>query len=108
MPPPPVTARGVCTPPPPAFGAGEDTLAWSGGDILEDARHCSVLYVSKYFVSQTQDPRPSNCYLPRSLTQDTPKSCNEVKVKLSMSRNVLNNFSNCIYFFIYDHIEVCT
>jgi hypothetical protein len=39
---------------PPAFGAGEDTLAgWRGGwgvNILEDARHSSVLYVCKYFV----------------------------------------------------------
>jgi hypothetical protein len=39
---------------PPAFGAGEDTLAgWRGGrgvNILEDARHFSVLYIRKYLV----------------------------------------------------------
>jgi hypothetical protein len=33
---------------------GEDTLAgWRGGwgvNILEDARHCSVLYIRRYFV----------------------------------------------------------
>ncbi len=41
----------VCTPP---LVRGEDTLAgWRGGwgvNILEDARHCSVLYIRKYFV----------------------------------------------------------
>jgi hypothetical protein len=41
-------------PPPPHRPAGEDTLAgWRGGwgfNILEDARHCSVLYIRKYFV----------------------------------------------------------
>ncbi len=35
---------------------GEDTLAgWRGGggvNSSEDARHCSVLYISKYFVVQ--------------------------------------------------------
>ncbi len=39
---------------PSAFGAGEDTLArWRGGcgvNILEDARHSSVLYTCKFFV----------------------------------------------------------
>jgi hypothetical protein len=39
---------------PAAFGAGEETLAgWRGGwgvNILEDARHSSVLYICKYFV----------------------------------------------------------
>jgi hypothetical protein len=42
-------------PTPPAFGAGEDTLAgWRGGgvNILEDARHSSVLYTRKYFVDK--------------------------------------------------------
>ncbi len=53
----PLTARRVL---PPAFGAGEDTPAgwrgwWGGGgvNILEDARHSSVLYVCKYFVGLT-------------------------------------------------------
>jgi hypothetical protein len=52
----PLTPRRVCTPPPPLV-RGEDTLAgWKGGgghggvNILEDARHCSVLYIRKYFV----------------------------------------------------------
>jgi hypothetical protein len=51
----PLTARQECTPPP--LVRGEDTLAgWRGGrgvNILEDARHCSVLYICKYFVVQT-------------------------------------------------------
>jgi hypothetical protein len=50
---------GECVPPPPPpprlWCRGEDTLAgWRGGawgvNILEDARHCSVLYICKYFV----------------------------------------------------------
>jgi hypothetical protein len=48
----PLTARRVCTPP--SLVRGEDTLAgWRGGwgvNILEDARHSSVLYICKYFV----------------------------------------------------------
>ncbi len=43
----PLTARRVCTPPPPAFGAGEDKLAgWrgGGGQYFGRRRHCSVLY----------------------------------------------------------------
>jgi hypothetical protein len=50
-PPIPVTAQRVCTPP---LVRGEDTLAgWRGGwtvNILDDARHSSVLYACKYFV----------------------------------------------------------
>jgi hypothetical protein len=46
---------GECVPP--AFGDREDTLAvWSTGwgvNILEDARHSSVLYICKYFVDFT-------------------------------------------------------
>ncbi len=49
----PLTARRVCTHLPLVWG--EDTLArrWGGGgvNILEDAGHCSVLYICKYFVS---------------------------------------------------------
>jgi hypothetical protein len=48
----PLSRPGECVTP--AFGAGEDTLAgWRGGggvNILEDARHSSVLYICKYFV----------------------------------------------------------
>jgi hypothetical protein len=42
--------------PPPAFGAGLGHTRWvemgvgGGVNILEDARHSSVLYVCKYFV----------------------------------------------------------
>jgi hypothetical protein len=47
--PPPLSPPGVCLPPP-AFGAGEDTLAgWRGGrgvNNLEDARHSFVRYSS--------------------------------------------------------------
>ncbi len=42
---------------PPPLVHGEDTLSgWSGGwgvNNLEDARHCSVLYICKYFVVST-------------------------------------------------------
>ena len=54
--PPPTHRPASVYPPLPAFGVGEDTLAgwrggWGGGvNILEDARHCSVLYIRKYFV----------------------------------------------------------
>jgi hypothetical protein len=41
-------------PPPPSPPGGEDTLAgWRGGwgvNILEDAKHSSVLYVCKYLL----------------------------------------------------------
>ncbi len=30
---------------------------WGGGNILEDARHCSVLYIRKSFVPQTHRGR---------------------------------------------------
>ncbi len=50
----PLTARRVCTHPP--LVRREDTLAgWRGGwgvNILEDARHSSVLYICKYFVGR--------------------------------------------------------
>jgi hypothetical protein len=50
--PPPPSPPGECVPP--AGGAGEDTLAgWRmgwGDNILEDAKHSSVLYICKYFV----------------------------------------------------------
>jgi hypothetical protein len=49
---PPLTARRVCYPPPSV--RGEDALAglrggW-GVNILEDARHSSILYICEYFV----------------------------------------------------------
>jgi hypothetical protein len=37
---------GECVPP--AFGAGGTHSM--GGRLLEDARHCSVFYIRKYFV----------------------------------------------------------
>jgi hypothetical protein len=43
---------GECVPP--AFGAGGGhtrCVEGGGGNILEDARHCSVLYIRQYFVS---------------------------------------------------------
>ena len=40
----------------PAFGAGGGHTRWVergwGVNILEDAKQCSVLYISKYFVVQ--------------------------------------------------------
>ncbi len=48
----PLTARRVCTVYPPAFGAGEGHTRWVERRWgLEDARHCSVLYICKDFVS---------------------------------------------------------
>jgi hypothetical protein len=54
--PPPPPPPGECVPPP--LVRGEDTLAggrkrW-GVNILEDARHSSVLYTCKYFGAVTQ------------------------------------------------------
>jgi hypothetical protein len=53
-PPPPHRPAGVYPSPPPPLVRGEDTLAgWRGGwgvNILEDARHSSVLFICKYFV----------------------------------------------------------
>jgi hypothetical protein len=49
------TPRRVCNPP--AFGAGGGHTRWVerewGVNILEDARHCSALYIRKYFVHKT-------------------------------------------------------
>jgi hypothetical protein len=54
-PPTPPAAQRVCTPSP-LWCGGEDTLdGWRGGwgvNILEDARHSSVLYMCKYFVTR--------------------------------------------------------
>jgi hypothetical protein len=54
-PPPPPSPLGVCVPP--AFGAGGGHTRWVekgwGVSILEDARHCSVLYICKHFVCDT-------------------------------------------------------
>jgi len=56
---------------PPAFGAGGGHTRWVergwGVNILEDARHCSVLYIRKYFVvsglATNLAPHPSRiCY----------------------------------------------
>jgi hypothetical protein len=53
-PPHPLTAQRVCTPfPPPLVRGGGHTRWVEGGpgvNSSEDARHCSVLYISKYFV----------------------------------------------------------
>jgi hypothetical protein len=43
----------------PAFGAGGGNTRWVkrgwGVNILEDARHCTVLYIRKYFVVVSKD-----------------------------------------------------
>ncbi len=53
---PPLSARRVCTP---AFDAGGGHTGWAergwGVNILEDARHSSVLYIRKYLVAQSND-----------------------------------------------------
>ncbi len=50
---------------PPALGAGGGHTRWVekgwGFNILEDARHCSVLYIRNYFVGFTQ---VNNMWLP--------------------------------------------
>jgi hypothetical protein len=47
---------------PPAFGAGGGHTRWVergwGLNILKDARHCSVLYIRKYFVLYSLPPPP--------------------------------------------------
>jgi hypothetical protein len=52
-PPPPHRPASVY-PPPPAFGAGVGHTRWVERgrrvNVLEDARHCCVLYICKYFV----------------------------------------------------------
>jgi hypothetical protein len=55
----PLTARRVCsTVYPSAFGAGGVHTRWVERgwvvNILEDATHCSVLYIRKYFVSEAK------------------------------------------------------
>ncbi len=64
--PPPPSSPGECVvypPPPPPLVRGKDTLAgWTGGgggvNILEDARHCSVLYIrGKWYVRVRVDEK---------------------------------------------------
>ncbi len=47
---------------PPAFGAGGGHTRWVvrgwGVNILDDARHCFVLYICKYFVALPLSPLP--------------------------------------------------
>jgi hypothetical protein len=59
-PPPPPSPPGECVVYPPPLVRVEDTLAgWRGGwgevNILEDARHSSVLYICKYFVAHLDE-----------------------------------------------------
>jgi hypothetical protein len=57
---PPHRTASVYPPPPPAFGAGGGHSRWVerrwGVNNSEDARHCSVLHICKYFV-QITDPK---------------------------------------------------
>jgi hypothetical protein len=107
------TDRRVCTPPP--LVRGEDTLAgWRGGwgvNILEDARHSSVLYICKYFVqravkaskcatnSATHLPimsispwvKPTtNTYLSKSLEA---RSCSSLAAVLTPRLGLINRYS---------------
>jgi len=51
---PPPPHRPASVYPPPAFGAGGGHTRWGkrwwGVNSSEDVRHCSVLYICKYFV----------------------------------------------------------
>jgi hypothetical protein len=64
-PPPPPRPASVY---PPAFGAGEGHTRWAergwGVNILEDARHSSVLYICKYFVIHILPEVTSYLYFP--------------------------------------------
>ncbi len=77
--PPPPSPPGECVPP--AFGAGEDTLAgWRGGwgvNILEDARHSPVLYIHKYFVPLIMVAQP----LPNDITKAALTAAGATTVK---------------------------
>ncbi len=56
MDPPPPHRPASVYPPPRAFGAGGGQTLWVergwGVNILEDAGHCSVLYIREYFVGK--------------------------------------------------------
>jgi hypothetical protein len=51
----PLAARRVCTTPPPPLVRGGGLTGWVemgwGVNSSEDARHCSVIYICKYFVA---------------------------------------------------------
>jgi hypothetical protein len=54
-PPPTPSPPGECVPPAFGAGGGHTHYGWRGGwrvNILEDTRHCSLHYISKYFVIQ--------------------------------------------------------
>jgi hypothetical protein len=76
----PLSARRVCNPPPSV--REEDTPAGSrlrggggggGVNILEDARHCSILRIRKYFVLRNL----ASCLLHYALTMPCKMSLNE-------------------------------
>ncbi len=76
----PLTARQVCTPP---YCAGGGQTRWVergwGVDILEDGRHCSVLYIRKYFVALTVYRNQLKC------TSGKPLRHSEMSSKFSIS-----------------------
>jgi hypothetical protein len=63
--PPPPSLPGECVTPPP-IGAGGGHTRWAergwGVNSLEDARHCSVLYLCKYFVVYGIAPDPRETF----------------------------------------------
>ncbi len=92
-PPPPHRPATVFTPPP--LVRGEDTLdgvrGGGGSIILEDARHCSVFYICKYFVPRVLALLPG---LGNAISM--PKF--HKKSERKMSLNVLNHLmlaTNC-------------
>jgi hypothetical protein len=91
--PPPPPHCLASTPPPPAFGAGGGHIRWVergwGFNILEDARHCSVLYICKYFV-------PINVSWPSTrVTSGWPRNKNPSKTYIIFRKNLL-----CLLMFI--------
>jgi hypothetical protein len=76
---------------PPPLVRGEDTLAgWKGGgwgvNILEDASHCSVLYIRKYFVGlsvfDNEGHKYRRCCIAERPSQDPERHWNRQQVKL--------------------------
>jgi hypothetical protein len=84
---------GVFRPPPPLVRAGGGHIRWVergwGVNSSEDARHCSVLYICKYFVSNSlrENKNFFNC------VQGLTVLCGSSTVRLVSSGNYDNSVS---------------